>query len=178
MIVAMTLRCKKRSLLFPELITFAPPDPLPFYPFTTLVFLVRSLRKETTQEQEIIETLRAMNRCWTESWDEPAFRQYIHPDAVAIVPSTPGRVEGKEAYVAGWKGFAQATTIHEWRETDHHVLLYAGGACAVATYLFTITFTMGGQRQTMKGRDMFFLVREGGRWLVAADQFSPEPFPA
>jgi len=27
----------------------------------------------------------------------------------------------------------------------------------------------------MMGRDMFFLVRESGRWLVVADQFSPEP---
>jgi ketosteroid isomerase-like protein len=133
--------------------------------------------KETAQVQEIIETLRAMNRCWTESWDEPAFRQYIHPDAVAIVPTTPGRVEGKEAYVAGWKGFAQAATIHAWNETDHRIRLYAGGQCAVATYLFTIAFTMEGVRQTMKGRDMFFLVREEGKWLVAADQFSPEPFP-
>jgi len=27
----------------------------------------------------------------------------------------------------------------------------------------------------MQGRDMVFLVKEGRRWLVAADQFSPEP---
>jgi len=52
--------------------------------------------EKTAQEQDIITTLQLMNRCWTELWDEPEFRQYIHPDAVAIVPSTPGRVEGKE----------------------------------------------------------------------------------
>ena len=52
---------------------------------------------------------------------------------------------------------------------------YAGGKCAVVTYLFSVTFTMGGQRETMKGRDMFFLVRERRQWLVAANQFSPEP---
>jgi hypothetical protein len=45
----------------------------------------------------------------------------------------------------------------------------------VVTYLFSITFTMIGQQQTMKGRDMFFLIKEGKQWLVAADQFSPEP---
>ena len=53
--------------------------------------------------------------------------------------------------------------------------LYAGGKSAVVTYLFSITFAMGAQKQTMQGRDMFFLVKEGRRWLVAADQFSPEP---
>ncbi len=94
---------------------------------------------------------------------------------VAIVPTTPGRLEGKEAYVAGWRDFAAAAKILEWKETGHRVQVYASGACAVVTYLFSITFETGGQARAMKGRDMFFLVKEGGRWLVAADQFSPEP---
>jgi ketosteroid isomerase-like protein len=127
--------------------------------------------------QDVERTIREMNRCWTAGWNETAFRQYIHPDAVAIGPATPWRLEGKDAYVAGWRGFCEAAVIHEWRETDHKIQIYGGGKCAVVTYLFTITFAMGGQNQTMHGRDMFFLVREGRKWLVAADQFSPEPSP-
>jgi ketosteroid isomerase-like protein len=154
--------------------TFAPCDPLTFY------LSVRSSVPEIVMDdivriQQIITFIRKMNRCWTEGWSEEKFRQYIHPDAIAIVPTVPGRLEGKEAYVAGWRGFAESAAIHEWKETSHRVQLYAGGKCAVVTYLFSITFTMGGQRQTMKGRDMFFLVGEGRQWLVAADQFSPEP---
>ena len=125
--------------------------------------------------EQILTTVLAMNRCWTAGWNEPAFRQYIHPDAVAIAPTRPGRLEGQDAYVAGWREFCEAALIHEWRETDHKVQIYAGGKCAVVTYLFTITFVMGGQKQTMRGRDMFLLVREGRHWLVVADQFSPEP---
>jgi ketosteroid isomerase-like protein len=132
---------------------------------------------ETAETRTIEATVKAMNRCWTETWDEAAFRQYIHPDAVAIVPSAPGRIEGKDAYVAGWRGFVMATTIHAWEERDHRIRVYAGGKCAIVTYLFTITFAMGGQVQEMQGRDMFLLVKEGGKWLVAADQFSPEPAP-
>jgi ketosteroid isomerase-like protein len=130
---------------------------------------------DTVRIREIETMIRDMNRCWTESWNEPAFRKFIHPSAVAIVPTTPGRLEGQDAYVAGWRSFAEAATIREWKESDHRVQLYAAGKCAVATYLFSITFSMGGQMQTMKGRDMFFLVQEGKRWLVVADQFSPEP---
>lgn len=127
------------------------------------------------QALNIIETIKAMNRCWTASWDEPAFRQYIHPDAVAIVPTTPGRLEGQDAYVAGWRGFCEAAVIHEWRETDHKVQIWAGGKSAVVTCFFSLVFVMGGQKMTMQGRDMFFLVKEGRKWLVVADQFSPEP---
>ena len=124
---------------------------------------------------DIVATLHAMNMCWTAGWHEEEFRQYIHPDAVAIVPTTPGRLEGRDAYVAGWRGFAEAVVIHEWKETDHKVQIYDGGKCAVVTYFFSITFAVGTVRQTMQGRDMFFLVKEGRKWLVAADQFSPEP---
>jgi len=131
--------------------------------------------EDTLHKAEIIETIRAMNRCWTKTWDEKMFRQYLHPNAVAIVPTTPDRLEGRDAYVAGWKGFVLTTMIHSWIETDHQVQVYADGKCAVATYFFTITFTLCGQEQTMRGRDMFFLVREDGHWLVAADQFSPQP---
>lgn len=131
---------------------------------------------DTTQiNHEIVTTIRAMNRSWTEGWHEELFRQYIHPDAVAIVPATPGRLEGRDAYVAGWRGFAEAAVIHEWKETGHKVQVYTGGKSAVVTYLFSITFAMGTEKQTMQGRDMFFLVKEGRKWLVAADQFSPEP---
>ncbi len=131
----------------------------------------------STEIQQIETTIRKMNQCWTVSWDEPAFRQYIHPDAVAIVPTTPGRLVGQDAYVAGWRAFCEAAVIHDWQETDHIVQIYAGGKCAVVTYLFSITFAMGGQKLTMRGRDMLCLVKEGRNWLIAADQFSPEPVP-
>jgi len=132
----------------------------------------------TSLSNTLIETIKAMNRCWTEGWHEEEFRQYIHPDAVAIIPSTPGRIEGQDAYVAGWRGFCEAAVIHEWRETDHKVRIYSGGKSAVVTYLFTIMFAMGGQKMTLRGRDMFFLVKEGRKWLVAADQYSREPVSA
>jgi len=130
---------------------------------------------EKERVNDVIATIREMNRCWTETWDDQAFGRFIHPDAVAIAPTTPGRLEGRNAYIAGWQAFAEAATIHAWEETGHRVTFFCRGTCAVVTYFFTIRFTMAGREIAMKGRDMFTLVRQGGRWLVAADQFSPEP---
>ena len=79
------------------------------------------------------------------------------------MPTTPGRLEGRDAYIAGWPGFAQAVVIHEWRETDRKVQLYSGGKSAVVTYFFSITFSRGTNKQTMQGRDMVFLVKEARR---------------
>jgi ketosteroid isomerase-like protein len=128
--------------------------------------------------REILSTIQAVNRCYTEGWNEE-FRQYVHPDVVAIFPDTPGRLEGMEAYIAEWRGFCEAAVIHDRQETDHRVQIHVGGKAAVVTYLFTVTFTLGSdQKQTMRGRDMFFLVKEGRKWLVAAQQFSAEPVAA
>jgi len=130
---------------------------------------------ETRQADEVLEAIREMNRCWTGTWDEVAFSRFIHPDAVAIAPTTPGILEGRDAYISGWRAFATAATIHAWEETGHRVQFFCRGSCAVVTYFFTIRFNLGGQDVMMKGRDMFTLVKQGGCWLVVADQFSPEP---
>jgi hypothetical protein len=134
---------------------------------------VMRIMDESERANEVIATVRMMNRLWTETWDEPAFGRYIHPDAVAISPTTPGRLEGRDTYVAGWKGFVEAAKIHEWKESNHRVSFFCRGTCAVLTYFFTMRFTLGGQEISLQGRDMFTLVKQGGRWLVVADQFSP-----
>jgi hypothetical protein len=133
---------------------------------------------DTVQKRTPETIVREMNRCWTAGWHEEQFRQYLHPGAVAIVPATPGRLEGRDACVAGWRGFAKAAVIHEWTESGFRVQLYTGGKSAVVTYFFSITVALGCVKQTMRGRDMVFLVKEGQTWLVAADQFSPEPAEA
>jgi hypothetical protein len=61
------------------------------------------------------------------------------------------------------------------KETDRKVQLYAGGKCAVVIDFFSIAFSLGSEKHTMQGRDMFFPVREGRKELVAAGQFSQQP---
>jgi ketosteroid isomerase-like protein len=125
--------------------------------------------------RNILQTVSAVNRCYTEGWHEEEFRQHIHPDIVAVFPDSPGRIEGKEAYVAEWRGFCSMAVVSRRQETGHRVSIFSGGKAAVVTYLFTVTFVMDGREQVMQGRDMFFLVKEGRKWLVAAQQFSAEP---
>ena len=132
-------------------------------------------KNRTGQSNEVLAAIREMNRCWTETWNEAAFSRFIHPDAVAIAPTTPGILEGRDAYIAGWRAFTEAALIRSWEETGHRVRFFCRDTCAVVTYVFTIRFALGGQNVTMKGRDLLTLVKQGSRWFVAADQFSPEP---
>lgn len=123
-------------------------------------------------QQEVWDTIRAVNEAWTRG-DPDQLGEFFHPRMVAITPSDRLRREGAEACQAGWKAFVEATRIHAWREVDP--LVHVHGDAAVVTYYYDIDFEMNGQRMREGGRDMFFLVREDGRWWVVADQFSSWP---
>ena len=123
-------------------------------------------------EKEILEFVRAMNRCWT-AGDPSELKNYFHKDMVAITPTGRYRLEGREACVAAWSSFARNARIHTWKERDHKIQVY--GSAAVVTYYYDISFDMGGQSFHVGGRDMFTLIKENGRWWAVADQFSSFP---
>jgi hypothetical protein len=69
--------------------TFAPCIPLVFT--QSLPFSVTGIiMTDNARTDQIMTFIREMNRCWTEGWNEDKFRQYIHADVVAIVPTAPG----------------------------------------------------------------------------------------
>ena len=123
-------------------------------------------------EQKIWSTLRALNDAWTQG-NPDDLADYFHPQMLAITPVDRLRRDGAVACIAGWKSFTKAACIHRWQEFDPLIRVY--GDAAVVTYYYEIDFNMGGQRIEQSGRDLFFFVRENGRWLVVADQFSSYP---
>lgn len=122
--------------------------------------------------RDIWATVRAINDAWTRG-DPEDLANYFHPDMVAITPSERHRLEGGPACVAAWKAFRSAARIDSWEEHDPAIRVH--GDAAVVTYYYRTSFDLGGKTITAAGRDMFFLVRQQGRWWAVADQFSPYP---
>jgi predicted PolB exonuclease-like 3'-5' exonuclease len=129
---------------------------------------------DKTQKQ-IWEMIQEMNRKWTVENKADELKNYFHKDMVAITPTDQKRIEGGENCVAGWKNFAENTKIRFFKETEPKVQVYGEGKFAIVTYYFDMSFDMGEQTTNMKGRDMFSLINENGKWLVVADQFSQTP---
>lgn len=123
-------------------------------------------------KQEIWATVRALNDAWTQGHPDDLVN-YFHPDMVAITASDRLRRDGAAECLAGWKYFAETTQIHHWTETDPVIHVY--GDSAVVAYYFDMSFTQAGKTIQMGGRDMFFFVRENGRWWAVADQYSAYP---
>lgn len=127
---------------------------------------------ENPVQQEIWQTVRAMNDAWTLG-NPDDLANYFHRDMVAITATDRLRREGGSTCIAGWKGFAEATVIQRWEEREPLIRVY--GDAAVVTYYFDMAFEMNGQTIAMGGRDMFFFVKEDGRWWAVADQYSAYP---
>jgi hypothetical protein len=123
-------------------------------------------------KNEIWATVRAMNDAWTKG-NPDDLSNFFHRNMVAITATDRLRREGGAACIEGWKGFANAARIRRWEELDPVIHVY--GDSAVVAYYFDMSFDMGGQTINLGGRDMFFFVKEDGKWWAVADQFSPYP---
>lgn len=123
-------------------------------------------------ERELWATVRALNAAWTEGRPEE-LSHYFHPDMLAITATERHRIEGGSACIAAWRAFADMAHIHFWQELDPAIRIF--GDAAVAAYDFDMAFDVGAETVNMAGRDMFFLIRQEGRWRVVADQFSSYP---
>lgn len=131
-----------------------------------------SINFDDPVKREIWATVRALNDAWTKG-DPDQLANYFHRDMVAITATDRHRLDGGAACIAGWKAFADAARIHRWEEVDPVIHVY--GSSAVVAYDFDMSYDMAGQTVDMGGRDMFFFVREAGRWWAVADQFSSYP---
>jgi ketosteroid isomerase-like protein len=123
-------------------------------------------------EDEVLRTVTALNRTWT-AGNLGDLSKFIHQNMVAITPMDAQRLEGREACLASWARFVENFKIKDWQEIDPKVFVF--GDSAVVTYYYEITFESEGKLQTERGRDMFFMVRDGGLWLAVANQFSSFP---
>jgi uncharacterized protein (TIGR02246 family) len=124
---------------------------------------------------EIWELIQTMNRTWTVEGDADRLAEFFHERMVAITPTDRHRREGREACIAGWRGFLQMATVTRWEEQEPSIQIHDQGKAAVVSYHYDMTCLMGGQKLELRGRDLLFLVKELGRWWIVADQFSPFP---
>lgn len=134
-------------------------------PMTTIHF-------EDPAKRAIWATLRALNEAWT-TGDPDGLADYFHHDMVAVTATDRDRLDGGADCIAAWKRFADAAHIHRWVELDPVIHVY--GDAAVVAYYFDIAYDMDGGTMEAGGRDLFFFVKEDGRWWAVADQFSLYP---
>ena len=120
---------------------------------------------EKSQPESAAAAMRAINRAWLDGRVED-IAPMVHADIVIALPGFAGRVQGREAFLAGFRDFCESATIHEFREQDGRVDVDIAGDIAVATFGYEMVYERAGQRYRVTGRDLWVFERQGGAWIA------------
>ncbi|MBS1155649.1 MAG: hypothetical protein H6R07_1573 [Proteobacteria bacterium] len=123
-------------------------------------------------QQEVWATVEAMNACWTQG-DPAGLADFFHPRMIAVTPVARERVEGGAACIAGWSWYANNFEIRAFRSQEPKVEVF--GDAAVVSYYFDMEVAKNGVTSHPQGREMYFLVKEDGRWWAVGNSFSANP---
>lgn len=127
---------------------------------------------DASGEAEVRDALRHINAAWLEGRPDD-LRPLFH-DRMVIVDGEGRRLGmGAEAAVESYRQFVTQATITRFDADEPSVDVFE--STAVADSAFRIEYSIGGETYRDKGREVFVLAREGGRWLAVWRQLTGQP---
>ncbi len=116
-----------------------------------------------SERESVAAVMERINRAWLDRRpaDLPAL---FHPDLTMALPGFVGRVQGRQALVAGFEDFCTQATVEDYRENNHQVDVV--GDTAVVSFDYQMVYERSGQRNRATGRDLWVFAWDGGRWLA------------
>jgi len=118
--------------------------------------------------ESVAQQIRAVLAGLTAAWRKGRTKdiaEMLHPSVVFIRPGFSGRAEGRAACVATYDEFLKVALVLRFEESEPAIDVW--NDAAVATVRWEMAWEVGGQRSEESGHDVYVLVREGGRWLIA-----------
>jgi hypothetical protein len=104
------------------------------------------------------EEMRRINRAWmTGRLDD--LEASIHPDIVMVLPGFAGRVQGRDALLAGFRDFVENAVVHEFH--DHDMQTDVAGRTAIVTFTYDMVYERSNARYRATGRDLWVFERHG-----------------
>ena len=88
----------------------------------------------------------------------------VHPDIVMVTPGFQQRVEGREAFLAGFVDFAQNAKVHQFSEENQQVDI--AGDTAVISTRYQMVYERSGERYRAAGRDLWVFQQQGDAWVA------------
>jgi ketosteroid isomerase-like protein len=116
-----------------------------------------------TAAAEILTLLDRISRTWLER--RPGdLAPLFHPQLTMVFPGFSGRIQGREANIAGFEDFCTNAQVHEYREADHEIDVV--GDTAIASFKYEMIYERDGQRSRATGRDLWIFARQDGQWFA------------
>jgi hypothetical protein len=116
-----------------------------------------------SDRDSVAAAMERINRAWLDR--RPAdLHALLHPNLTMALPGFVGRVQGRQALVAGFEDFCTHATVKDYQESNHQVDVV--GDTAVVSFDYQMVYERSGQRNRATGRDLWVFARDGSRWLA------------
>lgn len=119
---------------------------------------------DEAQRDGAASRMRQINRAWLDGRVED-LTPWLLPEIIMVLPGFSGRIQGRDAFLAGFADFCRSATIHGFREDDLQVDV--AGDTAVATFRYEMVYERSAARYRATGRDLWVFQQCGGEWLAA-----------
>jgi hypothetical protein len=118
---------------------------------------------QDSKHESVIATIRRINRLWLDGQVED-LGPMVHPEIVMVFPGFTGRMQGRQAFLAGFRDFCENAKVHEFRDHDHQSDV--AGNTAVATFQYEMLYERSGKRYRSTGRDLWVFQSQGDAWIA------------
>jgi ketosteroid isomerase-like protein len=107
--------------------------------------------------------MRQINTAWQNGrLDELA--SMLHREIVMALPGFAGRVQGRDALLAGFRDYCENARTLEFNE--HELQADVIGDVAIVTVRYDMAYERAGARNRASGRDLWVLQKHSGSWLA------------
>lgn len=113
------------------------------------------------RQDEAWDTVRRVNQAWVRNRTEE-LEALLHPSVVVVPPPPALPARGRDACIESYRDFVRTARVLHFEELTPAVEVF--GDTAVVTYDFAITYEVSGTYTTERGREIFVLTHEDGRW--------------
>ena len=119
----------------------------------------------TDEQREIWDLIRRSNRAWLAGAAHEV-ASLFDEQAVVIAPGLKDRLLGREAIVRSYEEYVHHARTHAFEELEHFIDVF--GDTAVATYRFTVRYTLNGEEEERDetGQETLVLRHGPGGWKV------------
>jgi ketosteroid isomerase-like protein len=118
---------------------------------------------DESKSNQAADAMRRINRTWVDGRIDD-LTPLVHPDVVMVFPGFAGQVQGRDAFLAGFRDFCQSAKMHEFQDDD--LQANVAGNVAVVRVRFSMIYERAGQRYHSTGRDLWVFENQGGAWIA------------
>jgi ketosteroid isomerase-like protein len=120
-------------------------------------------RSDESKREALVEVIGRINAAWLACRVEDMV-PFLDPGIVMVFPGFTESMQGRDAFINGFRDFCENAKVHDYTEHDHHVDVIAD--TAVVTFGYKMLYERSGQRYRSTGQDFWIFRKREDCWLA------------